>query len=197
MTTVALEAELKRMAAPLVIAPRALDVFLSATHPRRVAKGEHLVREGDAATALYFVQEGILRYYYLADGIEHTGQFFTETMFVADVLALTIGAPCLQNIDVLEAGEVIVVPKPALLAAYDADHGFERFGRRVMEYAMAGSQRRSASLLVLSAEERYARFVAARPDVARRVPQYLIASYLGITPEALSRIRRRRTEGPK
>lgn len=192
VSTAQLETVLTEIAAPLEFNPRAWRAFLSAVSTRRFAKGEHLVREGDAATALYFVNSGLLRYYYLASGTEHTGQFFNASMFVADVLALTTGAPCVQNIDALEAGEVIVIPKPVLLAAYDADHAFERFGRRVMEHAMSGSQRRSAGLLTLSADERYTRFVTARPDVAARVPQYLIASYLGITPEALSRIRRRR-----
>jgi CRP-like cAMP-binding protein len=68
----------------------------------------------------------------------------------------------------------------------------ERAGRRWMEEGVAGSQRRTANLLQLKPQERYARFVATRPELARRVPQFLIASYLGITPEALSRIRRRR-----
>jgi CRP-like cAMP-binding protein len=197
VNTSALETVLTRMAAPLDFNPRAWAAFFAALGTRRLSKGEHLIREGDDATALFFVNSGLLRYYYLAGGAEHTGQFFSAGMFVADVLALTADVPCVQNIDALEDGDVIVIPKPALLAAYDADHAFERFGRRVMEQSMAGSQRRSAGLLTLSADERYTRFVTARPDVAPRVPQYLIASYLGITPEALSRIRRRRTRTEK
>jgi CRP-like cAMP-binding protein len=66
-----------------------------------------------------------------------------------------------------------------------------------MEEGVAGSQRRTANLLQLKPDERYARFVASRPELARRVPQFLIASYLGITPEALSRIRRRRLQTPR
>ena len=82
------------------------------------------------------------------------------------------------------------------MAAYDADHAVERFGRIMVEGALMGSQRRTAGLLSLSPDERYRRFVATRPEVARRVPQYLIASYLGITPEALSRIRGRLARRP-
>ena len=181
-----------RYSAPLRATDRATAALLQTISTRKVAKGEHLFRQGDTAQALYFVTAGLLRYYYLADGVEHTGQFFNEGMFVADVAALTTGSPGLQNIDALEAAEVLVIPRAALFAAYDADQAYERFGRRIMEEVVAGSQRRSASLLMLSPEERYERFLAARPQVARRVPQYTIASYLGITPEALSRIRRRR-----
>lgn len=184
-----------RYSAPLRATERAMTAFLQSVSVRKVDEGEHLFRQSDTAQALYFVGAGLLRYYYLADGVEHTGQFFDEGMFVADVAALTTGAPGLQNIDALEASEVMVIPRGALFAAYDADQAFERFGRRIMEEVVAGSQRRSASLLMLSPEERYERFLAVRPNVARRVPQYTIASYLGITPEALSRIRRRRTTG--
>ena len=91
-----------------------------------------------------------------------------------------------------QAGDFLEEPVEALNAAYDADHALERFGRRLVEEAMSGSQRRTASFLQLSPEERYTRFVATRPEIFRRVPQFLTASYLGITPEALSRIRGRR-----
>ncbi|MDX2235877.1 MAG: Crp/Fnr family transcriptional regulator, partial [Hyphomonadaceae bacterium] len=178
--------------APKVVSAAARAALVQAIGERRLTRGEHLFREGDRAQTLYFIQSGLLRYYYLADGSEHTGQFFDEGMFLADVFSLTTDAPGSQNIDALEATVVLTIPRAALYAAYDADHAYERFGRRVMEEVVAGSQRRSASLLQKTPEERYAHFIAARPSVARRVPQYVIASYLGITPEALSRIRRRR-----
>lgn len=192
MDTSTLDDAVASRAVPFVPAARVHAAFRAALRERSLQKGEHLFREGDPGNALYFVRKGLLRYYYLADGIEHTGQFFDEGKFVGDVFALTTGGPGLQNIDALEPTEVLVIPTTILTASYDADQAFERFGRRVMEEAMAGSQARTASLLKLSPEERYSRFVAMRPEVARRVPQYVVASYLGITPEALSRIRRRR-----
>jgi len=193
MDVTLLEREMDRLSAPLGVAPRARAALLHAVSGRTLAKGEHLFREGDTAQALYFVRTGMLRYYYLADGVEHTGQFFNDGMFVADVAAFITGAAGLQNIDALAPTEVLVIPRAAIYAGYDADQGIERFGRRLMEEAMAGSQRRSASLLKMSPEDRYAAFISSRPVIAQRVPQYVIASYLGVTPEALSRIRRRRT----
>jgi len=189
-----LELEIERLASPLRPGHSARTAFLASFRERIIEKGQHLFREGDTAESLYFISSGLVRYYYLAEGVEHTGQFFDEGKLIADVFALTTGAPGLQNIDALEPCALIVIPRTALLAAYEADHAYERFGRRMMEEAMAGSQRRSASLLKLSSEERYERFVTIRPEIARRVPQYVVASYLGITPEALSRIRRRRLE---
>ncbi len=191
----ALTAQFLRYSSPLEPEQETLRRLTSAVTPRTIKKGEHLARAGETSEALYFVGQGLLRYYYLNDGVEHTGQFFGENTFVADVHALVTGAPTLQYIDALEETVVLLIAKTALLAAYDADHAMERFGRRVMEEAMAGSQRRSASLLTRSPEQRYADLVKNRPNIVRRVPQYIVASYLGITPESLSRIRSRRVSG--
>jgi CRP-like cAMP-binding protein len=190
----ALTAEILRLAEPRRPDPDALRTLLCSVREQRFAKGRHLARAGDAAEGLWFIRSGLVRYYFLADGVEHTGQFFDDGMFFADGFALTTGGAGLQNIDALADTEALLIPRAALFAAYDADHALERFGRRLIEEAMAGVQRRNAALLQLSAEARYERLVATRPEVVRRMPQYVVASYLGITPEALSRIRRRRTE---
>ncbi len=190
-----LKAEILRLTAPQVPSTAALDALLATVREQRFDKGRHLARAGDAAEGLWFIRSGLVRYYFLADGVEHTGQFFDAGMFFADVFALTTGQPGLQNIDAMQATEALLIPRGALFAAYEADHALERFGRRLIEEAMAGVQRRNAALLQLSAEARYARLIESRPDVARQVPLYVIASYLGITPEALSRIRRRRVAG--
>ncbi|WP_298162253.1 Crp/Fnr family transcriptional regulator [Brevundimonas sp.] len=187
-----LMAEILRLATPRVPDPEALAVLVSSAREQAFEKGRHLARAGDPAEGLWFIRQGLVRYYFLADGVEHTGQFFDDGMFFADVSALTTGQPGLQNIDALAPTRAVLIPRAALFAAYDADHALERFGRRLIEEAMAGVQRRNAALLQLSAETRYARLIEMRPEIVRRIPQYVVASYLGITPEALSRIRRRR-----
>jgi CRP-like cAMP-binding protein len=188
----ALADAIRATCSPLVLDESSLAALGKAARSRTVQKGEHLCRQGDTSTSLFFVRSGLLRYYYLADGTEHTGQFFEAGMFVADVFALTNAAPALQNIDALADSELLIIPRAALYTAYDADHAIERFGRILMEEAMAGSQRRTASFLQLTPQQRYDRFVQLRPKIAARVPLYIVASFLGITPEALSRIRRRR-----
>ena len=192
MDAESLRAEIVRLAAPRALGEATWAMLLGATRERGLQRGAHLIRMGEPADALFFVRAGLLRYYYLAEGVESTGQFFDAGMFVTDVAAFTTGAPAIQNIDALEDCEILAIPRATVHAAYDADHAFERVGRRIIEAAMSGAQRRTANFLLLSPEARYAAFVAGRPEVARRVPQYVIASYIGITPEALSRIRRRR-----
>ena len=159
--------------------------------PRTLAKGEHVLREGETARSVAFVASGLLRYYYLADGTEHTGQFFFPGRFVADVASFVRQRPARQNIDALEPTDVLMLSKRDLDALYADDPAFERFGRRLFEEALAYSQLRTASLLMDRAEARYLDLVAERPKVMDQVPLQTIASYLGVTPEALSRIRRR------
>jgi CRP-like cAMP-binding protein len=177
--------------APMRPEPATRAALAAAARIRTVAKGEHLLREGDTTGEVWFLVRGLVRYYYLVDGEERTGQFFAEGDLFGDIAGFATGQPSLQSFDTLEPSEVLALPRAAVLAAYDADHAMERFGRRIIERSFAGSQRRTANLLRLSPEDLYRLLVRNRPEVARRVPLYVVASYLGITPEALSRIRRR------
>lgn len=160
-------------------------------------KGEVVLRQGDVSTHLHFVTSGLLRYYYLAQGVEYTGQFMSPGMFIADLASFTTRQPADQTIDALDRTTTLALSRQAIQEAMDADHGIERFVRIVIEQAFAGSQRRSANLLIRSPEERYDWLCANRPDVIRLVPQYILASYLGVTPESLSRIRKRRAQPTK
>jgi CRP-like cAMP-binding protein len=184
-----------RAVAPLVVADATLAELARRSELRRVANGEHLLRAGETMAHLLFVHTGLLRYYHLdaATGKERTGQFFDAGSIYTDMASLLRQTPSEQSVQALQVGEVLRIPRAAINAAYAADHACERFGRLMVEQALIGTQRRTANLLTLSPEDRYQLFVTTRPEVARRVPQYLVASYLGITPESLSRIRARTT----
>ncbi|MGC9523164.1 MAG: Crp/Fnr family transcriptional regulator [Anaerolineae bacterium] len=184
--------------APLAPSAESLAELLGATRHRRIAKRTQLLRAGDVAEDLFFVHAGLLRYYIsdaAADGEERTGQFFDEGSIVTDAASFLSRAPAEQTFEALEDSSVLLTPHAALYRAYDRDHALERFGRLMLETALVGSQRRSGNLLNLTPDQRYRRFIETRPALARRVPQYLVASYLGLTPETLSRIRRRITKG--
>jgi CRP-like cAMP-binding protein len=191
-------ASLTAAARPLVPKPDVLSRLAFACDIVALRKGDHLLRLGDQAEHVYFVNRGLLRYYFLdaASGTERTGQFFDEGQAVTGVDSFLTGRPSRTSFEAIEPSEVLRLPRDVLTEAYDRDHAVERYGRLMVQQALTGSQLRAERLLTLSPEDRYRTFVTTRPEVARRVPQYLIASYLGITPEALSRIRARAARPP-
>lgn len=184
---------LRRQAHPVEPGEPALNRLLAAARVIKVAKGSTVLRAGDVAEHLFHIDQGLLRYFYLdeATGDERTGQFFDEGGTVTDAASFLTGAPATQTIEAVEDSILLIVPRTALLRAYDEDHATERFGRKMVEAGFLGSQRRAATLLNMSPDDRYRHYVQSRPEIVRRVPQYLLASFLGITPESLSRIRGR------
>lgn len=178
---------------PLVPHEDALARLMSASRVVTVPKGAQVLRAGETATHLFHIHIGLLRYFYIdaATGDERTGQFFDEGGTVTDAASFLTGAPATQTIEAVEESTLLTIPRLALLRAYDEDHAIERFGRKLVEAGFVGSQRRAANLLNLSPDDRYRHYVETRPEIVRRVPQYLLASFLGVTPESLSRIRGR------
>lgn len=184
--------------APLVPSAAAIERLHRGARHRVLAKGDHILFAGTVADEVFFVHQGLLRYYFNDPndgGQERTGQFFDEGIVVTDAESFLARVPAEQNFEAMEKSSIVVLPRAVLNSGYDDDHAIERFGRLMLQEALIGSQRRASRLLTLQPEDRYRRFVETRPEVARRVPQYLIASYLGLTPESLSRIRRRIAHG--
>ncbi|WP_345109350.1 Crp/Fnr family transcriptional regulator [Hymenobacter algoricola] len=174
---------------------RLTDADLTTLHallqPRQLAKKELLLREGEVCRAAAYIETGVLRYFYHVQGEERTGQFFFENEWYADYDSFLDQRPSAQNIQALEPTRVWLFPHDALYRLYDERPVFERFGRLMAEQAYRGSKARGAALLNQTPAERYAQLVRDRPQVVQRVSQRLIATYLGVKPESLSRIRAR------
>ena len=159
--------------------------------PRRLAAGDFLQRGGDAARHAAFVARGCLRSFVIdAKGKEHIVQFAPETWWLADSNSLNTGGPSQYFIDAIEDSELLLIDGPShegLLARVAA---FGIAFRTGVQRHSAAKDERIVSTLSASAEERYLQFLATYPSIVRRVPQSMLASYLGITPETLSRIRK-------
>jgi len=158
---------------------------------RFVKKRKDLLTEGDVCKYLYFVDKGCLRSYTTDnDGIEHVVQLVVEQHWVGDLYSFITQTPGTINIEAIEDSEVIVLPYFELEKLYDEIPALEKFFRKLFQRAYVALQQRLNSAQSFSAEERYRELIHLRPEIAQRVPLIYIASYLGITPESLSRIRK-------
>ncbi|WP_028980173.1 Crp/Fnr family transcriptional regulator [Sporocytophaga myxococcoides] len=167
------------------------EQFYSYTQIIKLKRKEFLLSEGDICKHIYFVSKGCLRYFYLVDGQEHTGQFFFENNWYTDLESFLTGKPSRQNIEALESTQIITISKDSLEKLYILNPKFERFGRLMAERAFIGIKQRTEMLTNQNAEERYINLIRERPKVIERIPQHYIASYIGIQPQSLSRIRKK------
>lgn len=167
------------------------EQFHSYTQTVKLKRKELLLSEGDICKYSYFVSKGCLRYFYSVDGHEHTGQFFFENNWYTDLESFLTGKPSRQNIEALEPTQILTISKDSLEKLYLLNPKFERFGRLMAERAFIGIKQRTEMLTNQSAEERYINLIRDRPKVIERIPQHYIASYIGIQPQSLSRIRKK------
>jgi len=161
--------------------------------PAALRKKENLLTEGKICKANYFVVAGCLRMFFVNEkGVEQTTQFGLEHWWLADYSSFSLQRPSEFFIQAVEPSQVLCLSHSAqeeLLLEYPR---LERYFRLVHQRAHAASQFRIKVLYGNSREELYHGFVRLYPDFVQRVPQYLLASYLGITPEYLSELRARR-----
>ena len=185
------EAILSHVGQYIALEPDEADYFTSLLKYRLVRKRQYLVQSGDVCRFDSFVQKGCLRTYYVDEtGGEHVVQFAVETAWTGDLYSFLSGSPAVYNTDALEDSELLQLDQPSLALLYDRVPKFERFFRILTQRAFIATERRVIETISQTAEERYRHFIERHPGLDQRVPLHLIASYLGFTPEFLSRIRR-------
>lgn len=172
------------------IPERELDDSAAFFSSQELKKGDFLLREGRVCTHLAFINKGLFRTYLLQDGKEHVRQFMAENGFAVDIGSFLSQTPSPFYIEALEDSHVLKIEFSRLNALFEGSFHFMKLGKLMADQASINLIRRSVSLVKDNAKTRYLDFVAERPELLQRVPLFMIASYLGITPEALSRIRR-------
>jgi CRP-like cAMP-binding protein len=168
-----------------------------AVRPCHLARGQHFVRAGERRPEIALLLQGSCRLYYLRpSGEERTTYFFFENHLLADYPGCLTGQPSGLNIQALTEADLLVFDYAVLRRLYDECPAYERFGRVLAEYHLLGTDARLTEQLLLSPEERYRALLASgKTKILERVPQHLVANYLGITPVSLSRIRARVARG--
>ena len=190
-----LRAYLHRFVPALTDADWAL--LAGAVRPRRLARGHYFVRAGEYRPELALVLHGACRLYYLRpDGEERTTYFFFENHLLGDYPGCLLARPSQFSIQALTDTELVVFDYAGLRRLYDERPVYERFGRLVAEYHLLGTDERLTEQLLLSPEARYRALLASgKTKILARIPQQLVANYLGVTPVSLSRIRARVARG--
>jgi CRP-like cAMP-binding protein len=150
-----------------------------------------LQRAGEVPTYAAFVARGCLRSYVIdAKGKEHVVQFAPENWWLADSTSLTARTPTQYFIDAIEDSDLLVIDGPGHQHVIERVPGYAAALRAGLQRHAAAKDERIVKSLSASAEERYLTFMNTYPSIAQRVPQWMLASYLGVSPETVSRIRK-------
>ena len=157
---------------------------------RKYLKGQYVVQQGDICKYECFVLAGCTKMFYLDDdGQEHIILFSIEDWWTSDMGSFITQTPADFNIQCLENTELVMFSYDIIEELYDKIPKLERFFRQIIERAFVASQKRIVRNFALTAKERYLYFRNQYPKIEQRIPQYMVASYLGITKEFLSKIK--------
>ena len=160
-------------------------------------KGDYLLREGQVSVDTYFILEGCIREFVVNDGEEKTTNFFTEEQWVISLNNFGPQSPATHNLICVEDTTVSVGNEQQAQKMFKQFPRFETISRVIVEADFAEQKKLLTSYLTDSPEQRYLKLLSSRPDLFQRIPQYQLASYIGVKPESLSRIRKRVFQGLK
>lgn len=168
-----------------------IEQLLQNCNSRNYASGAILLRQGAHCQHSFFVEKGLLRQYGIDEkGKEIVLQFAPENWFITDRDSSFFGNPSRYFIQALEDTRVFLLDPDFMEQLGKKIPGFEGFNNRLLHNHIRHQTQRIYELLSATAEERYLSFIHTYPDITLRVPQWMIASYLGMTPESLSRVRK-------
>lgn len=189
--TSSLIAHIKRFLGPDSVNIEEAAEFFEA---RSYAKKELLLREGQRCYEKFFIVKGCVQIFYLKpNGVEQTIDFAIEDWWSSDFAAFASGGTARFSIRAIEKTQVLCISTSRQQALLEACPAMNAYFHLLFQKAYAASQNRWRLLYELSKEEQYIRFRELYPEFTQRVPQYLLASFLGLTPEYLSEIRARHT----
>lgn len=160
---------------------------------RKLLKNETLWKEGEICNHLVFIKSGLIYCYHNKEEKEIVTNLYFENSIFYDDYSFIKQEPCILTYIALEITELIVIPRIALYEMFDKYKSFERLGRMMVERNHTISIKEQLNFNRNKAEEKYLNLVATQPSLIQRVPLKIIASYLNITPEHLSRIRKKLT----
>jgi len=159
--------------------------------PYKLVKGSYFLKAGEVNQNIGFIKQGLVRYFVLKNEEESTFEFTKEGEFIADYQSFSKNSVSIQNIQAIENCDLLVISYLDVQHIFNNTKHGNLLGRIVIEHRFDVMVNQLLSIYMHNQEERYKQFISKYADLAQRIPQYLIASYVGVKPESLSRIRRR------
>tara|TARA_R110001592_G_scaffold48164_6_gene151911 strand:+ start:2496 stop:3080 length:585 start_codon:yes stop_codon:yes gene_type:complete len=185
-----IEPLLKYMSNFITLSKEEEDILSSKLLYRKYLKGQYIVQHGDICKYTGFVVSGCTKTFFMdSDGQEHIVMFSIEDWWTSDIGSFITQTPADFNVQCLENTELIMFSQEIIEDLYIRIPKLERFFRQIVEKGLVASQKRIVRSFSLSAKEQYLYFRNEYPKIEQRIPQYMIASYLGITKEFLSKIK--------
>jgi len=169
-----------------------VEQISAAMQVKKVRKNQLIIEPPEHCNTEHFISKGCLRLYFLDEqGIEHTLAFATEGWWITDLESFFTGDPAKYHVEALEDGEIFVLKKDKLEELFQTVPALNTYFRKLYQNSIISLNERLLNVISTTADQRYIRFVKKYPALENRLPQYLIASYLGVTPEFLSKIKAR------
>jgi CRP-like cAMP-binding protein len=173
------------------ISDQELNEFLSRVSAKTFKRQEIISRPGHIPHDIFFIVKGIIRVTITDNsGVEHTIHFALENQFIADYSSFMLMQPSLYSLQAIEETVVVVLPKSAIEWGYENLKEGQKLGRLIAEFYFIYQDNRIKNLYARTPKERYDSISDVFPNIHNRVPQHMIASYLGITPVHLSRLKK-------
>jgi CRP/FNR family transcriptional regulator, anaerobic regulatory protein len=158
---------------------------------KKIKKGDFYTSKGEVCNDVVFLNKGMAKMYDIIEEKEYIKAFFFENQYLSEYCSFLTRKPSEMYIEIIEDAEVLSLDYDSVQLLYEKIPEYQKFGRLIAEYLFIEGTQRTASLLADSPEQRYLKLQKNNPHIIQRIPQYMVASYLGVTPEALSRIRKR------
>jgi len=178
----------------VTLEPNEIEFIKTAFKEIHFKKGDFFLKAGEINNRLGFIQKGLIRYLVYKNEEESTLEFSKEGEFVAEYQSLVQKSQSIQSIQTIEATTMLVMTSDNLQNLYNHTQNGNKIGRIVIEHRFNILVNQLMSIYMHGPDQRYLHFIKTYPELVQRIPQYHIASYVGVKPQSLSRIRKRFTQ---